>query len=141
MWLATFLAGSLYPLVGICPHHVKNSVDFIKILDRIVLHHGDMMVTFDVVSLFTTVPFKETLALLQSNFLADIIDLFQHVIPLFFLYDDQYFERKQRVAIGSLFIFFCHKYLYGIFDTNTCSCITLLQICRRYFYDLNSWTR
>ncbi|KAG8237323.1 hypothetical protein J437_LFUL014488, partial [Ladona fulva] len=66
--LAKYLASLLSPLVGHCEHHITNSTEFVKILPKIHLDPEDIMVSFDVVSLFTRVPLEDTLDLLKNQF-------------------------------------------------------------------------
>ena len=100
--LAKYLTGLLQPLVGKCSHHVKNSFQFIEILDNIKVNSTDILVSFDVESLFTKVPLKETLELLSSHFDAKIINLFRHVLTsTYFLFDGNYYEQSDGVAMGS----------------------------------------
>ena len=54
--LSKFIAKRLSPLVGNTPHHVKNSYEFKKFAENIVIEDNEIMVSFDVVSLFTNVP-------------------------------------------------------------------------------------
>jgi hypothetical protein len=57
--LSKHLSGLLKHLIGKSTHHVKNSFHFIEILKSLQTKPGDIMVCFDVVSLFTKVPVKE----------------------------------------------------------------------------------
>lgn len=57
--LAQHLAGLLRPYVGKCAHHIRNSTDFISRLKELTLQDSDIMVSFDVVSLFTRVPLED----------------------------------------------------------------------------------
>ncbi|XP_046382334.1 uncharacterized protein LOC124153280 [Ischnura elegans] len=60
------------------------------------------MVSFDVVSLFTKVPLKETLQLLSARFNAKIVNLFQHVLTsTYFQFRGEFYEQTDGVAMGS----------------------------------------
>ncbi|PSN38386.1 hypothetical protein C0J52_21475, partial [Blattella germanica] len=59
--LAKDITGLLQPLVGTCIHHVRNSMDFIETLKGITISSSDVLVSFDVESLFTRIQLKETL--------------------------------------------------------------------------------
>lgn len=50
--LVKFLIKKLSPLVGKCEHHVKNSSESIHIIQEPSIGQNDIMVSFDVVSLF-----------------------------------------------------------------------------------------
>ncbi|KAG8226743.1 hypothetical protein J437_LFUL004394 [Ladona fulva] len=73
--LAKYLTGLLSPHVGKCEHHIRNSSHLISILDKIHLDPSDIMVSLDVVSLFTKVPLKLTFQLLEAIFDKRTIDL------------------------------------------------------------------
>ena len=66
--LAKYLTGILSPYVGLCAHHIKNSSEFVQTLSGIQLENTDLLVSLDVVSLFTRVPLADTLRLLESKF-------------------------------------------------------------------------
>ncbi|KAG8238076.1 hypothetical protein J437_LFUL017917 [Ladona fulva] len=66
--LAKYLTKILSPFVGNREHHIENSASFVKILNSIHLDPEDIMVSLDVVSLFTKVPLRETLELLEAHF-------------------------------------------------------------------------
>jgi len=53
------LTGFLNQPTSNSAHHVKNSVHFTQILDNLQVQTGDLMVSFDVVSLFTKVPVED----------------------------------------------------------------------------------
>lgn len=59
--LAKFLSLKLKPLVGCTESFVKEFASFIKELKYIKLDSEDILVSFDVVSLYTCVPIKEAL--------------------------------------------------------------------------------
>ncbi|XP_046401605.1 uncharacterized protein LOC124167666 [Ischnura elegans] len=100
--LARHLTGILAPHVGNCGHHVKNSADFVKILEGIYLNPSDIMISLDVVSLFTRVPLHETLSLLEKKFDANTVKLFHHAFTsTYFTFDNCYYEQKDGVAMGS----------------------------------------
>ena len=58
--LAKKLAGILHPLAGRTDSYVKNSLEFAQRV-REIETQGEMMISFDVVSLFTKVPVDDTL--------------------------------------------------------------------------------
>jgi retron-type reverse transcriptase len=60
------------------------------------------MVIFDVVSLFTKVPIKETMDLLGRHFEEDTLRLFRYVLTTsYFSFNGQFSEQIDGVAIGS----------------------------------------
>ena len=59
--LSKFLASLLSPCVGLTNHHVKNSGQFTQFITTQTLTDTDVLVSFDVVSLFTRVPIARAL--------------------------------------------------------------------------------
>ena len=56
--LSKFLKNVLSPLVGNSVHTVKNSIEFIKMIEPVRINQYESQVSFDVVSLFTSVPLE-----------------------------------------------------------------------------------
>ena len=56
--LSKFLKNVLSPLVGYSVHTVKNSIEFIKVIEPVRINQNESQVSFAVVSLFTSVPLK-----------------------------------------------------------------------------------
>jgi len=56
-----FLAQTLQSLTGKSESHITNSMDFIQKIQKIRLRPTDLLVSFDIESLFTQVPIKDTL--------------------------------------------------------------------------------
>ncbi|XP_071440817.1 uncharacterized protein [Hetaerina americana] len=100
--LAKHLTGILAPFVGSCEHHIKNSAELVKTLGNIRLDNQDILASFDVISLFTKVPIKDTLLLLQARFDEKTVDLFRHVLTsTYFLYNGKFYEQVEGVPMGS----------------------------------------
>ena len=78
--LSKHLAGLLGQLTGKSIHHVKNSLQFVQTLSSIRIQPGDLMVSFDIVSLYTNVPILDSLQHLSRHFDKDIISLFKHTL-------------------------------------------------------------
>ena len=78
--LSKYLAGLLSQLTGNSAHHVKNSFHFVQILESLRVQPEDLMVSFDVVSLFTNVLIVDSLELLSHHFLDNVLALFKHVL-------------------------------------------------------------
>jgi hypothetical protein len=98
--LAQYLAKRLGEYVGKSPRHMKNSMEFINTKS---LRAGpeDILVSFDVVSLFTMVPIVEALRLLSRNFDEDILRLFRHMLTSSFSrFNGQFYEQTDGVAMG-----------------------------------------
>ena len=100
--LSKHLSGLLNPLIGKSVHNVKNSFHFIEILKSLRTIPGDIMVSFDVVSLFTKVPVDETITLLNRHFKDEDLALYKHALTsTYFCVDGQFFEQTDGVAMGS----------------------------------------
>jgi hypothetical protein len=96
------LAGLLSQLAGNSTHYVKNSFRFIQILESLRLQPDDLMVGFDVVSLFTKVPITDTLKLFSHHFEDDVLALFKHVLTsTYFCFEGQFYEQAGGVTMGS----------------------------------------
>ncbi|XP_046409097.1 uncharacterized protein LOC124173978 [Ischnura elegans] len=100
--LARYLSSVLSPIVGHCVHHIKNSAEFVKTLGGIRIKPSDIMVSLDVVSLFTRVPLEDTFNILESKFDEMTVRLFRHVLKsTYFLYGGKYYEQMDGVPMGS----------------------------------------
>jgi hypothetical protein len=65
--LADFLHKIPSPLAGKSESFIKNSVRFIQLLKSVNLQSSDILVSFDVVSLFTHVPVDEALQVIRNK--------------------------------------------------------------------------
>ncbi|KAJ4425918.1 hypothetical protein ANN_27544 [Periplaneta americana] len=75
---------------------------FIEKIQTLKTRPGDIMVSFDVVSLFTRVPIIETIELLKNIFPEDIVALFQLVLTTtYFQWNGDFYEQTDGVAMGS----------------------------------------
>jgi hypothetical protein len=60
------------------------------------------LISFDVIALFTEVPIKETLQLMEENFKAGILHLFtQTLTSKYFILNGKCYQQKEAVAMGS----------------------------------------
>jgi hypothetical protein len=78
--LSKYLAGLPNQLTGNSAHHVKNFFQFVHILESLRVLPDDLMVSFDVVSLFTKAPIADSLEFLSHHFEDDVLALFEHVL-------------------------------------------------------------
>jgi hypothetical protein len=100
--LSKYLAGLLNQLTGNLAHHVKKSFQFVQTLKSLRVQPEDLMVSFDVVSLFTSVPIVDSLELLSQHIEDDILALFKQVLTsTYFCFDGQFYEQTDGVAMGS----------------------------------------
>ena len=61
------LARILKPLVGKAPHHVHNTQDFIQIIEDIKLQDHECMMSYDVHSLFTSIPVDPAITIIRKH--------------------------------------------------------------------------
>jgi len=102
--LSRFLAKELQCLIGKTKTHIINSTDFIQKIQKIRLHPADIMVSFDVESLFTQVPIKDTLDIITSSqeVSPSLIPLIEHCLKTtYFSYNNQFYEQTSGAAMGS----------------------------------------
>ena len=113
--LAKHLANILQPLVGTTSSYVKDSEDFVKKLETTDVQHNDIMVSFDVVSLFTKVPTGDALRVIK-DLLAEDDTLRERTILLpadivsltglclnttYFHFGGNFYEQVEGAAMGS----------------------------------------
>jgi hypothetical protein len=65
--LASFLAKLISPLVGKVDSFIKDSNHFVEFIKDAKLECGDMLVSFDVVSLFTNVPIHDSIEIIKRK--------------------------------------------------------------------------
>jgi len=67
---------------------MKISIQFVQILESLRVQPEDLMVIFDVVSLFTNVPIVDSIKLLSHHFEDDVLALFKHALTsTYFCFD------------------------------------------------------
>ena len=109
------LSRILKPLVGKSPHHIHNNQDFIEHLKGIQLGPDEIMVSFDVKALFTSVPIQPPLNIIEKLLKEDtglqnrttmsvkhIMDLLEFCLrSTYFTYQGKYHEQVEGTAMGS----------------------------------------
>ena len=89
--LASFLSSTLQPLVGKTSSFIKDSIDFVIFIRSLHLEPTDLLVSFDVISLFTKIPIKEALEIINKLVnpgIANLIKIFLE--STFFSYQGQF---------------------------------------------------
>lgn len=102
--LAKFLAQRFQPFVEKADSYVRNAEHFTSIISNITLNKGDILVSFDVVSLFTKIPITEALELIKSklNVPADFITLTEHCLKnTYFQFEGQIYKQILGAPMGS----------------------------------------
>jgi hypothetical protein len=131
--LSKYLAGLLSQLTGNSAHNVKNSFQFVRILESLRIQPEDLMVSFNVVSLFTNIPIVDSLELLIHHFEDDVLALFKHVLnSTYFCFDGQFYEQTDGVAMGSPLSPVIANFFMEDFEKKAIEQAThmLVQICR-----------
>ncbi len=91
--LAKFLALKLKPLVGHTESFVKDSASFIMDLKDIRLDPEEILVSFDVVSLYTCIPIKEAMEVINRLTDPDTAHLVEVCLTsTFFCFEGEFFE-------------------------------------------------
>ncbi|GJQ78415.1 hypothetical protein Trydic_g22237 [Trypoxylus dichotomus] len=100
--IAKHLTNRLQPYVGNTTSHIKDSAHFIDKIKTHMLKQTDLLVSFNVASLFTMVPSKSVLEQLHNIFPREITKLFEHVLTTtYFQWNNDYYEQLDGVALGS----------------------------------------
>ena len=109
------LARILSPLAGKTSSYVKNSMHFVEIIRGRVVSEADILVSFDVVSLFTKVPIDETMDVVKHKLQNDTsledrtpipIEKLCELIKLclttsYFQLGEKFYEQREGTAMGS----------------------------------------
>ncbi|XP_071440274.1 uncharacterized protein [Hetaerina americana] len=104
--LSKYLAQSLQPYVGQTSSFVRDSTHFIEILKKITISPNDILVSFDVASLFTNVPIQESVDIIKeltkSGIPEDHPQLIEYCLRnSYFLWSGSFFEQREGAAMGS----------------------------------------
>jgi len=101
-FLAKFLAYKLKPLVGCTSSFVKDSTSFIHELKDLRLELDDLLVNFDVVSIFTKIPINEAINVIKRIIDDDIAKLVGLCLTsTFFSFQVEFYEQTCGVSMGS----------------------------------------
>ncbi|GJQ76307.1 hypothetical protein Trydic_g2034 [Trypoxylus dichotomus] len=100
--LVKHLTTLLQPYIGEKPSYIRDSAHFVEKLRKIRFNPGDILVSFDVVSLFTKVSLVDPLRYIAHLFPPDITNLFKHcLMTSYFVWDGSFYEQTDGVAMGS----------------------------------------
>lgn len=111
--MAKFMAKILQDIFDDKGHHVKNSVEFVEKLENMNIEEDECMVSFDVVSMFTSIPINLVLSIVSSRgdsierkynmkmeFTARILTFLLRDCAIF-LWQDNYYKQADSLAMGS----------------------------------------
>ena len=113
--IAKFVTSIISPLMGNTSSYVKNSKHFSEMISSETVAGNELMVSFDVKSLFTNVPIEHALEvihrrLLEDETLEDRTQLSAEQVTLllsiclrttYFVYQNQFYEQTEGAAMGS----------------------------------------
>ncbi|XP_018574625.1 uncharacterized protein LOC108913546 [Anoplophora glabripennis] len=141
--LVRYIAQEKRDLVGGAEHHVKNARDFIDRIREIELQPGNILVSFDVTSLFTKVPVDEALEELHRRLIAEdkdesLMNLAKVCIKsTFFAFRDEFYEQTKGAAMGSaLYTVLANIYMEA-FENKALESTTLKPKCWHLYIDDN----
>ena len=113
--VAKELAGIIHPLVGQSPHHLKNTQHFLQQIQQVKLWEGEVITSYDVKALFTSVPVDPSINIVQQKLSQDptlpqrtqmsiqqIVTLLEFCLKnTDFLFLGKYYEQVHGAAMGS----------------------------------------
>ena len=109
------LSRILKPLVGRSPHHVQNNQEFLKQLEDIQMGPDDIIMSYNVKAVFTSVPIKPALKIIQKLLEEDhtfpqrttmtvknITCLLEFCLSsTYFTFQEKFYEQVEEAAMGS----------------------------------------
>ena len=109
------LSRILKPLVGKSPHHICNNQDFMEHLKGITLGPDEVMVSYDMRALFTSVPIQPAIEVIEKLLKEDpdlqkrttmstkhIMDLLEFCLrSTYFTHRGKFYEQVEGAAMGS----------------------------------------
>lgn len=102
--LAKHLARQLQPYAEAADSYIKNAQHFLEIISKITLEPKDILVSFDVVSLFTQIPVLEAVDIIKQKceVTPDILQLIKHCLTnTYFIYDGERYRQTEGAPMGS----------------------------------------
>ena len=125
--VAKVLARILKPLVGSSPHHVKNTGDFIDHIKHVTLQANEIITSYDVSALFTSVPIEAAINIIQRRLELDqelhsrttmkvehITSLLEFCLKTtYFQFQGSFYEQINGAAMGSPHQPHCGQPLHG----------------------------
>ena len=114
--VAKELASIICPLVGQSQHHLKNTQHFIEKIQQVKLQQGEVISSYDVKDLLTSVPVDPTINIVQQRLTKDstlpqrtqmsipqIVTLLEFCLKnTYFLFQGKYYEQVHGAAMGAL---------------------------------------
>ena len=135
--MAKFLAKSLKPLMGHTSSYIKDSAHFIEGFKDLRLDNNDLLVSFDVVSLYTKVPNDDAISIIKDITNYDTTKLIDIYLRLaYFSFRGDLYEQVDGVAIGLATLPNSGESIHGIFWGKS---IKLLPYQAKNVEDIRWW--
>ena len=100
--ISKHLSHLLQPHIGKTSSYIRDSAHFIEKINQLKIDDNDLLVSFDVVSLFTKVPINDTLQHIEQLFSPDITSLYRQCLSTsYFQWNKEFYEQTDGVAMGS----------------------------------------
>lgn len=100
--MAKYMAGLLKPHVRHTETSVKNSMEMVTMLDIIKLPPDELLVSLDVVLLYTKIPLQPMIDLLATVLPSEILELFKFILTsMYFVFEGEFYEQTEGVPMGS----------------------------------------
>ncbi|XP_068707249.1 uncharacterized protein [Montipora foliosa] len=105
---AKFLAKIMKPLIGLNSHHIVNSEDFVNKIAELEAPPGQKLVSYDVSSLFTSIPINEAIPVVGAKLESDQslpdrcpVLLEMCLSSTYFTFQGEFYKQKKGAAMGS----------------------------------------
>ena len=99
--LSKFLAKKLLPMAGNTSSFIKNSTSFVDWVKNIEVNKEDILVSFDIVSLYTMIPIEEAIDGINYMTDGDIANLVRTCLKsTYFSYQGNIYEHIHGIAMG-----------------------------------------
>ena len=139
------LAKILKPPVGMSPHHVVNTRDFVEQLKGIRVQQEEYIISYDVKALFTSGPIQPVINIIKNKLAKDkdlqqrtsmaihyIISLLEFCLKsTYFVLQGQYYEKIEGAAMGSPVSPIVANLFMEEFETKALSTSPHTQVCEK----------
>ena len=136
-------------LVGKSPHHIQSTGDFVSKVKGLTLQLGECLISYDVTSLFTSVPIDPALNIIKDLLEKDeklndrTVLSVQNIIELlgfclhntYFSFQNKFFEQVEGVAMGSPISLIDANLYMEYFERKALSSATSPQVWYRFVDD------
>ena len=143
------------PLVGTSNHHVQNTRDFIEQIKDVSQKDGECIISYDVTSLFTSVPIKPALDIIQQRLtkeqdlqkrtsvtIKQIISLPEFCLnSTSFVFQGQYYQQLEGASMGSPLSPIVANIFIEHFEKRPWNQLHIPQVCGKdlWMIPLSSW--